>query len=126
MRVLDASAILALLADEPGSEPVAQALAEGAVVSSVNLSEVTGKLCDWGMAEPEIREVLGVLALNVVSFDEPQAILAGVLRNRTRTAGPSLGDRACLALALQEQLTAITADRGWAGLVAEVPLEILR
>ena len=49
--VLDASALLALLNEEPGAEKVAQAVSQGALVSTVNLSEVVGKLCEAGMPE---------------------------------------------------------------------------
>ena len=60
--VLDASALLALLNNEPGAEQVAAVLTE-AVISSVNLSEVVARLADAGRAETEIREFLGALEL---------------------------------------------------------------
>lgn len=40
--VLDASALLALLFDEPGAESVAEVIADGAALSTVNLAEVAG------------------------------------------------------------------------------------
>src|SRR5204863_8283095 len=45
MTVLDASAILALINNEPGADEVAEALPES-VLSTVNLAEVIGKLVD--------------------------------------------------------------------------------
>ena len=95
--VLDASALLALLQDEPGSDRVLESL-PGALVCSVNLSEVVAKLTELGMPEPDIRVALS-LGLEVVAFDEALAYSAGALRPATRPAGLSLGDRACLALA---------------------------
>lgn len=66
--VLDASAILALLNNEPGSEIVINVLTQ-AVISSVNLSEVVAKLADSGISETEIREIIGTLGLEVINFD---------------------------------------------------------
>ena len=111
--VLDASAVLALLQDEPASEVVA-ALLPGAIISAVNLSEVVAKLVDAGMPDEAVRAVLGGLSIDVRPFDEAAAFEAGALRRRIRHAGLSLGDRACLALAKRLGLRAVTADRAWA------------
>ncbi len=51
---IDASALLALLNEEPGADVVAQAL-PGAVISAVNLSEVVAKLSQAGMPEDAVR-----------------------------------------------------------------------
>ena len=55
--VMDASALLALLNEEPGADVVGEALL-GAIISAVNLSEVVAKLCNAGMPEKAIRRVL--------------------------------------------------------------------
>ena len=110
--VLDASAILALLNDEPGAAAVAAAL-EDAVVSAVNLSEVVAKLREVGLSREEADEALGGLGLEVQPFDEAAAWAAGTLRAATRRAGLSLGDRACLALARELGVPALTADAAW-------------
>lgn len=70
---LDASALLALLNQESGWEVVSEFL-ETAVVSTVNLAEVVGRLAAAGMPEQETREVIGLLALDVVAFDEERDI----------------------------------------------------
>ncbi len=75
--VLDASAILALLNNEPGSEMVVNVLTE-AVISSVNLSEVIAKLADSGISEVEVREVISSLGLEVVQFDIEMAYHSGL------------------------------------------------
>jgi len=78
--VLDATAVLALLQEEPGAERVVAALPDAAI-SAVNLSEVVGKLADSGMPELAIRAALGALGLDVHPFDEDQAwasVKAGV------------------------------------------------
>ena len=51
MTVLDASAILALLHDEPGADVVAETLATG-ILGTVNLAEVVGELVDTGVEVP--------------------------------------------------------------------------
>jgi PIN domain nuclease of toxin-antitoxin system len=110
--VLDASALLALLNEETGSETVA-AVVSKAVISSVNLSEVVAKLADHGMDEKDVRGLIDGLGLTVVPFDEEQACAAGLMRPATRRAGLSLGDRACLALARLRRAPAYTTDRSW-------------
>ena len=119
--VLDASALLTLLNDEPGAEEVARNV-PGAAISSVNLSEVVAKLADNGMPEDAIREAIGVLGLTTLPFDERLSYRAGLLRPETRERGLSLGDRACLATGLEMKAPVITADRLWKGI--ELPLEI--
>ncbi len=91
--VLDASALLALLNCEPGSERVAAALPDAAI-SSVNLSEVVVKLVDEGGNQSEIRSYLDALGLVIFEFDTELAYQTGFLRPLTRTVGLSLGDRA--------------------------------
>ena len=96
--VLDASALLALLNDEPGASTV-QDLLPNAQISAVNLTEVITRLSLGGMPEDKIRDALSLLGLDTMPFDEPQAFQAGILANDTHAYGLSLGDRACLSLA---------------------------
>lgn len=77
----------------------------------MNLSEVAAKLCDLGMGAEEAGELLSALGLEIRVFDEAQALAAGALREVTRSRGLSLGDRACLALAMTEEVPAVTTDR---------------
>lgn len=125
--VLDASALLAVIGDEPGCGPVVEALRRGACgVSAVNLSEVVAKLTDRGAQPGEIREGLDAFGLEVHVFDGEQAHQAGLLRAATRAAGLSLGDRACLGLAANLGVPVFTADRSWAGLGLPVEVLVLR
>lgn len=123
--VLDASALLALLDGEPGQEVVAL-LVPGAVIGTVNLAEVVGKLAERGMPEGGIREALDGLALEVHPADEELAYAAGVLRPRTREQGLSLGDRACLAVASMLDMPTYTADRAWAELDLDIEVRLIR
>ena len=124
-RVLDASALLVLLNAESGVEVVSQALPQG-VMSAVNLSEVIAKLAEAGMPEAAARQAIGGLAVEVVSFDDQQSYIAGMLRPLTMPWGLSLGDRACLALAQLLGLPALTTDRLWAQLNLGIEVEIVR
>lgn len=62
--VLDASALLALLNQEPGSDVVANLIAEAAI-STVNLAEVVAKLSEAGLPQTAIETALEGLGFNV-------------------------------------------------------------
>jgi ribonuclease VapC len=125
---LDASAVLAVLNDEPGAEQVREAMVQGAFVSAVNLSEVVAKLTERRFSNSAIEAALAQLEFEVVPFDERQAHIAGFLRRDTREQGLSLGDRACLALAATEGIPALTAERNWArlDLTSPIVIELIR
>jgi ribonuclease VapC len=124
--VLDASALLALLSNEPGSLTVTEAIERGACMSAVNAAEVHGKLCDSGMPVEIVEEIIQGLGIDIVDFDAKQASLTGSLRPVTRSAGLSLGDRACLALALKLESAAVTADRTWKEIAVQVDVQVIR
>jgi ribonuclease VapC len=124
--VLDASALLALLFNEPGADIVAARLATS-VIGAVNLSEVAAKLADHGMPAEAIALTFREFDLDVRAFDVDQARIAGALRGSTRALGLSLGDRACLALAASLNATAMTADRVWGQISADgVAVQLIR
>jgi PIN domain nuclease of toxin-antitoxin system len=123
--VLDASALMAVLREEPGAAAV-EAVLDHAAISAVNLSEVQAKLVERGTASDLAWSSLVDLDLEVVDFDAVQARVAGDLRSLTRAQGLSLGDRACLALAQALGLPAMTADRAWAGLEVEIRIRTVR
>jgi ribonuclease VapC len=129
--VLDASALLAHLRDEPGADVVAEAIASGAVISTVNLAEVFSRAADRGEDPAKLAAELtksGLLdgAITVEPFTAADAIDAGRLRPLTRDAGLSLGDRACLALARRLDAPALTADTDWQGVAHGVELHPIR
>lgn len=123
--VLDASALLALLNDEPGADVIAGYI-PGAVINAVNLSEVIGKLCIAGMPESAIHQALQGLDLEIVPFDEEHAYGAGLLRDDTEHRGLSLGDRACLDTARTLGLIAVTTDKMWEELPVGVVIKVIR
>lgn len=113
--VLDASAVLALLLGEPGAGAVAAVL-PGALLSTVNLAEIIGKLAERGMPAEEASRAVKMLGVDIVPFTAAQACAAGALRPATKTLGLALGDRACLALAAERGAKALTADKAWRAL----------
>jgi ribonuclease VapC len=115
-NILDASAVLAVLNGEPGQKKVIPMLAESAI-SSVNLTEVAAKLLETGMDEDSARLAVSVLGVGeVVDFTEELAWKAAQLRPLTKAYGLSLGDRACLALAVKLKVPVVTADKEWSKL----------
>ena len=115
---------MAVLNGEPGREPVQDALDQGASIGAINLAEVITKLVERGLDRETVHAALNAFPLIVVPFDEELAYRAGLLRAATRTAGLSLGDRACLALAERLSLPAMTADRAWATLQLDARFDI--
>jgi PIN domain nuclease of toxin-antitoxin system len=107
--VLDASALLCLLNDEPGADRVAEVLTRS-LIGATNLAEVVSKLRERGLSLVEVREALGGLHLDVRPLTPSQAMLIGDLRPATRPLGLSLGDRACLALAIELNAVIYTTD----------------
>jgi PIN domain nuclease of toxin-antitoxin system len=123
LSVLDASAVIALLLGEAGAESIAEVI-DDCAIAAVNLSEVVGYFARNGAPEAAIREMFDDLHLDIVPFDAELAISAGLLLPPTRSAGLSLGDRACLALARRLGVRAVTTDRSWARIARTVGIEI--
>lgn len=125
--VLDASALLALLHSENGSEEVRRALKTSrCLISSVNLAEAAAKLSDRGVPAEIVREALAVVDMEVVEFRLAHALLSAQLRPLTRGSGLSLGDRACLATAKIAGAAVLTTDRAWASLDLDLDIRVIR
>ena len=123
--VLDASAVLALLKREPGAERV-RAVLDRAMIGTVNVAEVQTKLVDLGLSRHAAEERIRFLGCRIVAFSEGQAIEAGSLVEQTRKLGLSLGDRACVALAIDREATVYTTDRIWKDLDLGIRIETIR
>ena len=129
--VLDASAMLAYLHGEPGAQLVAEAFTDGASIGAANWAEVLSKAAEEGQRPEELvrrLEAQGILgrAVEVVPMTGIDATIIAALRLPTRSAGLSLGDRACLALGMRLQLPVLTTDRIWAGLDLDVEVRVIR
>ncbi len=123
--MIDASALIAAVEGEPGGEVVEPLLAS-ASMSSLNLSEVLVHAGRRGIDVGEERTNVEATGLTVVAFDAEQAELAAAMAPITRSAGLSLADRACLALAQRLGVPAITADRAWRDVRLSVSVELIR
>jgi ribonuclease VapC len=123
--VMDASAVLAYLGQEPGSDAVEGLLARS-MLSAVNLSEVVAKLVGRGADPTLAREIVESLGCETVAVGFDLAFRAGTLEPQTRAQGLSLGDRSCLALAEREGVPAVTADRAWRGLTLPIVVTLIR
>lgn len=122
--VLDASAILAFVNDEPGGAEVALAFSRG-VASSVNWCEVLTKAEDTGTDTAGLREDLEALGLRILAFSAEDAEGAAGLRAATRSAGLSLGDRACIGLAQRLGAKVLTTERAWGRLPLGLDIRVL-
>ncbi|HEY3895395.1 MAG TPA: type II toxin-antitoxin system VapC family toxin [Pseudonocardiaceae bacterium] len=123
--VLDTSAVLAWLREEPGAE-VVHPLLSAAVMSAANWSETWQKLHQHGVDADRVTKRLRILGVRVEPLTEADAVTAAILWSRTRSAGLSLGDRCCLALGTRLDLTTVTANTAWADLDLDIPVQIIR
>lgn len=123
--VLDASALLAYLQEEPGGEAIEGALVE-AVMSSVNWAEVVQKSVAAGVVVEGMREDLEVLGLEIAPFTPEDGEMAGRLWLQTRQGGLSLGDRACLSVGIRLAVPVLTCDRNWATLGLLLDVQVIR
>jgi ribonuclease VapC len=125
--VFDSSVLLTLLLGESGSDRVEALLRlRHAVMSTVNIVEVRTRLSDRSLTySPHVEPVFSLLR-RVEPFTEEQAFLASDLRTSTMHRGLSLGDRACLALAITLGAEVYTTDKAWNDLDVGCKIHLLR
>jgi ribonuclease VapC len=125
-RVLDASVLLAVARSETYDAGLLSIL-EGSVLGAVNYAEVLSRLLDLriSVTSPAVRLVFDLLD-RIEPFTVSQAHLASDLRLITSHAGLSLGDRACLALALELGAEVYTADQQWSRITVGCPIHLIR
>jgi PIN domain nuclease of toxin-antitoxin system len=124
--VLDASALLAILNQESGADKLTAELLSVAASSTVNLAEVHGQLVEQGLNSDDAWDATLSPVREAVPFTPEQAKLAGALVAQTRSLGLSLGDRACLALALVLKAPVYTADKPWKNLKVGIRIHVIR
>lgn len=129
--VLDASALLAYLRDELGAEIVEAAIAKEVSISTVNWAEVLSKVADLNERPEALVKHLqsqGLLdnGITIVPLSKEDSLLIANLRPLTKPFGLSLGDRACLALAVRLNLPVLTTDQIWNQLELTVQVQAIR
>ena len=120
--VVDASAMLAMILEERGSDVVGRSLPT-AVMSVVNAAEVTERL-HRNLDIAAVKATLAEILPPTIAADLELATDAGLLTAITRPVGLSLGDRFCLALARRLSCPVITADRDWLKIANAVGVEV--
>ena len=121
--VLDSSALIAMIRGEPGGDRVAKVL-NGATMTASNLAEVGDFYVREGASRRDVEQAIGGLRITAVDVDLSLALDASMLFTPTRTAGLSLADRLCLALAKRTDRRAVTADRAWSRVADGIGVEI--
>jgi PIN domain nuclease of toxin-antitoxin system len=125
MIVLGASAHLAFLFREVGQERVAEVV-DRSCLSTVNLCEVLGRFACDGHDPVEVLNRIRETSIEIVPFVSDRAALAAALARALRPRGFSMGDRACLALAVSRDLPALTADRVRIDIDVGVEVRVIR
>ena len=123
--VLDTSALIALINEEPGGDNVQKVLS-GSIMSAVNVSEVVTVLTRLSMPSEQIHKIITNLIYAIIPFDEEQAFITGHLYKETKIKGLSFGDRACLSLGKIKNMSVLTADRKWSELNCGIKVDLIR
>lgn len=123
--VLDASALIASIRQEPGADMVDHCLS-CAVISTVNMAEVATYLVRTGYTRAEVEMLLSDLAIPAIPFDAESALDAAALIPKTAPKGLSLADRICIATAARYGLPVLTADKIWGSLKLGVKITVIR
>lgn len=125
MTVLDASVVMAFLKQETGWDVVASHLAS-AVLSTINAAEALSRYAEIGVDTDFIAQQIEAMGCEIIPVTMAHALIAARLRPLTKPLGLSLGDRMCLALAIERESDVLTADRTWAKLNIGVPIQLIR
>lgn len=123
--ILDASAVLAYLHEENGGLTVEKVL-RGAFISTVNWCEVVQKLRTKSIDDRAVGQELRALGVSFIPFSLEHADKAGELWQVTAPFGLSLGDRACLATGLIENMSVMTADQIWQKIPLSLDIQLIR
>jgi PIN domain nuclease of toxin-antitoxin system len=110
--LFDASALLALIKKEPGYKQLEDLLASSCI-SAVNLSEVVSVLMRVGIPQNKIEEIVTEIIPEIIPFTYRTGLVTGNLIAKTKEFGLSLGDRACIATGIVENMVIYTTDKIW-------------
>jgi ribonuclease VapC len=123
--VLDASAMLAYLNNEPGADIVFAAFRD-AVMSAVNLSEVLKKTVERHGSPDKTVDFIRGLSVVIIPFDEAHALAAAQLYPDGKPHGMSFADRACLSLGILRRASVLTAERKMKLVTLPIKVKLIR
>lgn len=123
--VLDASALVALLWEEPGGDAIEPLLGRS-VISAVNWAEVLQRYRAVGLMTEGKRVSIEALGVSIEPFTSDDADVVAALWEPTRASGLSIADRACIALAKRLDAPAYTADRAWGDVNVGAKIVLIR
>ena len=121
-KVLDASAVLAVLHKEPGAEVVEKEFPT-ARCSAATWSEILQKAEQGGIDPKLVILFLKQAGLAIEVVTESDAEVAAAIWRQARHL--SLADRCCLALAKRLGVPSVTSDRNWPA-VDGIAIEFIR
>ena len=121
--LLDASAVLAWLQQEPGGAEIKRLL-DGGLITAASWSEVLQKVSQHGGDIDEVGLLLRALGLKVTDVTRADGERAAHLWNRSNPL--SLADRLCLAAAHRLGLPAVTAESRWVQSDSGVDVQLTR
>jgi len=124
--VFDSSAFIALLAKEKGFETI-QTHLRNAVISSVNVAEIYKYCIDvQKLTESECQDIIAMSGIKIIDFDEKQSLITAKIYPTTKKYGLSIGDIACVSLAIINNCPIITCDRIWKNIKLNVEFIMVR
>lgn len=96
------------------------------MISTVNMAEVLQRMIDLGVPPETVLRQLVRFEIAAVPLSLSQAERAAMLRAPTRAKGLALGDRVCLALALEVALPVLTANSSWLDVPTGADIRLIR
>lgn len=114
--VLDASALLEVILEQPGANVVERALTAGALITTVNLSELLSSRARKGVQVKATVQVLEKIAelnrLRIEPFTEKEAVRAAEYTPPHRKEERGLADRCFLATVKERRRPGLTSEPG--------------
>jgi PIN domain nuclease of toxin-antitoxin system len=126
--LLDATAALAAIFDEPGGDFLAKMNPDPEpVMTSYNAAEALSKMIQRGFTPEDALAALQGIVQGMLPVGASSAFDAAKIHAASRHLGLSLGDCFCLAAGLTTRLPIYTADREWAKLgIKGIKLRFIR
>lgn len=122
--VIDTSALITFIFNEPGARETEGWLNEGAWVSTAVLQELVTHLIRRGFEPNDAIDAFQNLGVTTHDLTSALAIAAAELYRETKSMGLSHGDLSCLALASSKSVPVVTADANWVAISPKIGVQI--